>query len=184
VLVVIGIVAASVTVAVYGRVMRDYRPQSEKSRLEKLLQAFAQTPLGGKLFITVFPAIDLRLMPLTRGRLSTGLGQPVVLLHARGAKSGVERTTPLLATKQGELLVVVASKAGALKHPAWFHNVEANPDVEVSIEGQRRPMRARTAEGEERQRLWAIACDNYSGFASYQRRAGDRLIPVIVLEPR
>ena len=164
--------------------MRDYRPQTEKSRFEKVLQAFAQTPLGGKLFITVFPAIDRRLMPLTRGRLSTGLGQPVVLLHARGAKSGIERTTPLLATKQGELLLVVASKAGAAKHPAWLHNVRANPDVEVTIEGRRRPVRARIAEGAERERLWAIACDNYSGYETYQRRAGDRVIPVVVLEPR
>ena len=92
--------------------MRDYRPQAEKSRFEKVLQTFAQTPLGGKLFITVFPAIDRRLMPLTRGKLSTGLGQPIVLLHARGARTGVERTTPLLATKTGEQILVVASKAG------------------------------------------------------------------------
>jgi deazaflavin-dependent oxidoreductase (nitroreductase family) len=164
--------------------MRDYRPQAEKSRFEKLLQAFAQTPLGGKLYISVFPAIDRRLMPLTRGRLSTGLGQPVVLLHARGAKSGIERTTPLLATKTGDLLLLVASKAGAAKHPAWLHNVRANPDVDVTIGGRRRPMRARIAEGAERERLWAIVCDNYSGYATYQRRAGDRVIPVVVLEPR
>src|SRR5699024_4485919 len=58
----------------YRRAMRDYRPQSEKTSVEKLLQALAQTPLGGKRFITVFPAIDRRLMPLTRGRMSTGLG--------------------------------------------------------------------------------------------------------------
>lgn len=170
--------------AVYGRAVRDYRPQSEKSRVEKLLQAFAQSPLGGKLFISVFPAIDRRLMPLTRGKLSTGLGQPVVLLHTRGAKSGVERTAPLLATKQGDAVVLVASKAGAVKHPAWFHNIKANPDIEVTIDGQRRPMRARVAQGEERERLWATVCDHYSGYASYQRRAGDRVIPVIVLQPR
>lgn len=164
--------------------MRDYRPQAEKSRFEKVLQAFAQTPLGGRLFITVFPAIDRRLMPLTRGRLSTGLGQPVVLLHARGAKSGVERTTPLLATKQGDRIVLVASKAGAPKHPAWLHNVRANPEVELTVGARRRPMRARIAEGAERERLWAVVCDNYSGYATYQRRAGARVIPVVVLEPR
>jgi deazaflavin-dependent oxidoreductase (nitroreductase family) len=164
--------------------MRDYRPQAEKSSAEKVLQGFAQTPLGGKLFISVFPAIDRRLMPLTRGKLSTGLGQPIVLLHARGAKSGVERTTPLLATKHGELIVLIASKAGAAKHPAWFHNVKANPDVAVTIGGKRRPMRAEVAEGRERERLWAMACDNYRGFATYQRRAGDRVIPVVALRPR
>jgi deazaflavin-dependent oxidoreductase (nitroreductase family) len=123
-------------------------------------------------------------MPLTRGRLSTGLGQPIVLLHARGARSGIERTTPLLATKTGERILVVASKAGAIKHPAWYHNVRANPDVEVTVDGRRQPVRARIAQGDERARLWDIACDNYSGYATYQRRAGSRQIPVVVLEPR
>lgn len=164
--------------------MREYTPQDRKTRFEKLLQAFAQTRFGGKLFIGVFPAIDRRLLPLTRGKLSTGLGQPIVLLHARGARSGVERTTPLLATKHGELIVLIASKAGATSHPAWFHNVRANPQVEVTFDGRRRAMRARVAAGGERERLWAIACDNYSGYARYQERAGDRVIPVIAVEPR
>lgn len=165
--------------------MRDYKPQAQKSRTDKLLQTFAQTPLGGKLFITVFPAIDRRLMPLTRGRLSTGLGQPIVLLHVRGARTGAERTVPLLATKTGDTVLVVASKAGAIKHPAWLHNVRANPDVEVTIDGQRRPMRAEiAADGEERERLWAIVCDNYNGYETYQRRAGSRVIPVVALHPR
>ena len=164
--------------------MRDYRPQAAKSRPERVLQTFAQTPLGGKLFISVFPAIDRRLIPLTGGRVSTGLGQPIVLLHVRGARSGVERTTPLLATKQGDLIVLIASKAGARQHPAWFHNVKANPDVEVTVGGDRLPMHATIAEGEERERLWAMAVDHYSGYARYQERAGDRTIPVVALRPR
>jgi deazaflavin-dependent oxidoreductase (nitroreductase family) len=164
--------------------MLDYKPQSEKSGIDKVLQAFAQTRLGGKLFITVFPEIDRRLMPLTRGRISTGLGQPVVLLHVRGAKSGTERTVPLLATKQGDLVILIASKAGAAKHPAWFHNVKANPDVEVTLRNERLPMHATIAQGEERERLWAMAVDNYSGYARYQTRAGDRTIPVVALRPR
>jgi deazaflavin-dependent oxidoreductase (nitroreductase family) len=165
--------------------MLEYKPQAEKNAIDKTLQAFAQTRLGGKLFITVFPEIDRRLMPLTRGRLSTGLGQPVVLLHVRGAKSGIERTVPLLATKQGDMLVLIASKAGATRHPAWFHNIKANPDVEVSVQGRDRvPMRATVAEGAERDRLWALAVDNYNGYERYQTRAGDRTIPVVALRPR
>ena len=164
--------------------MRDYRPQAEKTAAERVLQRFAQTRLGGKLFISVFPAIDRRLLPLTRGRLSTGLGQPIVLLHARGARSGIERTTPLLATKTGDTILVVASKAGAVKHPAWLHNVRANPDVDVTMEGRRQPMRARVVEGEERDRLWRTVCDNYTGYETYQRRAGARVIPVVELTPR
>ena len=164
--------------------MLDYKPQSQKGPIDKLLQAIAQTRIGGKLFITVFPEIDRRLLPLTRGRLSTGLGQPVVLLHVRGARSGVERTVPLLATKQGDVVVLIASKAGARHHPAWFHNVKANPDVEVTLRGARVPMRATIAQGDERARLWAMAVDNYSGYARYQQRAGAREIPVVALRPR
>jgi len=109
----------------------------------------------------------------------------VVLLHVRGARSGVERTVPLLATKTGDTILLVASKAGAVKHPAWYHNVRANPDVAVTIDGQGRPMRAQiAAEGEERDRLWRIVCDNYSGYATYHRRAGGRVIPVVSLRPR
>jgi deazaflavin-dependent oxidoreductase (nitroreductase family) len=164
--------------------MRDYKPQAEKNRTEKALQFFAQTQFGGWLFIKVFPDIDRRLLPLTRGRLSTGMGQPVVLLHVRGARSGIERTVPLLATKIGDTVLLVASKAGAVEHPAWFHNVRANPDVEVTIDGRRRPMRAEIAEGAERERLWGIACDNYTGYETYQRRAGSRVIPVVALHAR
>ena len=125
--------------------MLDYKPQAEKNAVEKLLQAFAQTRLGGKLFITVFPEIDRRLLPVTHGRMSTGLGQPVVLLHVRGARSGVERTVPLLATKHGDEIVLIASKAGAKHHPSWFYNVRANPDVEVTLRGERMPMHATIA---------------------------------------
>jgi deazaflavin-dependent oxidoreductase (nitroreductase family) len=164
--------------------MLDYKPQASKTPVDKALQSFAQTRFGGKLFISVFPAIDRRLLPVTRGRLSTGLGQPVVLLHVRGAKSGVERTVPLLATKQGELIILIASKAGARRHPAWFHNVKASPDVEVTVGGDRLPMHATIAEGEERERLWAMAVDHYSGYARYQERAGARTIPVVALRPR
>jgi deazaflavin-dependent oxidoreductase (nitroreductase family) len=164
--------------------MREYRPQSQKSRFDRILQAFAQTRPGGWLFINVLPAIDRPLLRLSRGRLSTGMGQTYVLLHARGAKSGIERTVPLLGTKAGEAIVLVASKAGAAEHPAWFHNVRANPDVAVTVDGERRPMRARVAAGDERDRLWAMVCDHYSGYAAYQTRTRGRLIPVVVLDPR
>ncbi len=162
--------------------MRDYRPQSEKSRFDRVLQAFAQTRAGGWLFINVLPSIDRPLLRFSRGRLSTGIGQTYVLLHARGAKSGIERTTPLLGTKAGGAILLVASKAGATRHPAWFHNVRAHSDVAVTVNGERRPMRARIAGREERERLWAVVCDHYSGYAAYQARTGGRVIPIVVLE--
>jgi deazaflavin-dependent oxidoreductase (nitroreductase family) len=161
----------------------QYRPQAEKSRFERLLQAFAQTRPGGKLFLTVLPAVDRRLLRVGGGRFSTGFGQPYLLLHTRGARSGLERTTPLLATQAGDTLLIVGSRAGDVRHPGWLHNLRANPDVEITVRGRRYPMRAEIVEGDERESLWTIVCDNYTGYATYQRRAPNRVIPLVALRP-
>jgi len=162
----------------------DYRSQRDKSAFDRLSQRFGRSKIGGKLFITVFPAIDKRLIPLTRGRLKIAIGQPICLVHTRGARSGQPRSTPLLYTPRGDALVLVASKAGAERNPAWYHNLKANPDVDVEVGGRRRPMHAREVEGAERDELWALVNDNYDGYDTYQHRAGGRRIPVLVLEPR
>ena len=78
----------------------------------------------------------------------------VGFLVGRGARSGVERTTPLVWTPDGENVLLVASRGGDVKHPAWYLNSVANPDVRFSIDGTERPYRARTATAEERPRLW------------------------------
>jgi deazaflavin-dependent oxidoreductase (nitroreductase family) len=162
-----------------------FRGQREKTRADRIAQAFAKTRLGGFLFITVFPAIDKRLMPLTRGRLRVALGQPILLLHTRGAKSGQPRVVPLLYTPHGDSYVIVASKAGAEHHPSWYHNIRAHPDaVEVELGGERLTVNPRIAEGAERDELWALVNDNYNGYQAYQHRAGGRVIPVVVLEPK
>ena len=163
---------------------RRYRGQSEKTPFDRMMARFAQSRLGGLLFITVFPAIDKRVMPLTGGRVKIGMRQPVLLLHARGAKTGRPRVTPLLYTPRGEDFVLVTSKAGAEHHPAWYHNLTAHPSVEIEVDGRLTPVRAREAEGAEREELWGLVNDNYSGYDVYQRRAGARRIPVIVLTPR
>jgi len=163
---------------------RRYRSQSEKTPFDRVMAGFAQSRLGGLLFITVFPAIDKRVMPLTRGRVKVGIRQPVLLLHARGAKSGRPRVTPLLYTPHGEDFVLVASKAGAERHPAWYHNLIAHPSVEVEVDGKLIPVSAREAGGAEREELWRLVNDNYVGYDTYQRRAGARRIPVMVLTPR
>jgi deazaflavin-dependent oxidoreductase (nitroreductase family) len=161
-----------------------YRRQHEKSPIDKALQALARTPLGGWLFVNVFPVIDRRSMALTRGRLKVAMGQPILLLHTRGARSGHPRTTPLLYTPSGDGFLVVASKAGAQHHPAWYHNVRAHPgDVSIEIDGARIPVRPRVVEGSERDELWRYVNDNYNGYDAYQQRAGDRVIPVVLLEP-
>jgi deazaflavin-dependent oxidoreductase (nitroreductase family) len=132
----------------------------------------------------VFPAIDRHLIPLTRGRVKVAMGQPILLLHTRGARSGQERTTPLLYTPHRGGFVVVASKAGAEHHPAWYHNLRAHPGaVAVEIGGRRIPVRFRVIAGAERDELWRIVNDNYNGYETYQERARNRVIPVVLLEP-
>jgi deazaflavin-dependent oxidoreductase (nitroreductase family) len=162
---------------------RHYRMQSEKTALDRLMTRFARSRLGGLLFVTVFPAIDKRVMPLTKGRVKIGLRQTILLLYVRGAKTGRPRVTPLLYTPHGEDFILVASKAGAAHHPAWYHNLKAHPDVEVEVDGERIAMTAREAEGSEREELWRLVNDNYTGYDVYQQRAGARRIPVMVLSP-
>src|SRR3954467_9148733 len=84
----------------------------------------------------------------------TFAGRPVVLLTTTGAKSGQQRTTPLVYTKDGDNLVIIASKGGAPTNPAWYHNVVANPTVTVELPGETFQARARVAEGAERERLY------------------------------
>ncbi len=163
---------------------RGYRGQSEKTAADRLMARFAYSRLGGLMFITVIPAVDKRVMAVSKGRLKVAMGQPVLLLHARGARSGQARETPLLYTPHGADLLLVASKAGAKHHPAWYHNLKAHPDVEVELDGRRMAVTAREAEGVEREELWRTVTDNYIGYEVYRRRAGARQIPVMVLSPR
>jgi deazaflavin-dependent oxidoreductase (nitroreductase family) len=152
--------------------------------MDKALQALVRTRAGGWLFINVFPVIDRWLIPRTGGRLKVALGQPMLLLHTRGARSDEPRTTPLLYTPLDEGFVVVASKAGAAHHPAWYHNIRAHPDVvSVELDGRRMPVRPRVVEEPERSELWRRVNDNYNGYEIYARRAGERVIPLVVLTP-
>ena len=108
---------------------------------------------------------------------------PMLLLDHVGAKSGVTRTSPLVYGEDGQNLVLAASKGGFPRHPAWFHNLRANPDTTVQVGSQGRQVHARVVEGEERARLWKLMVGVYSGYESYRRRT-EREIPLVVLEPR
>ena len=108
---------------------------------------------------------------------------PMLLLDHVGAKSGTHRTSPLVYVRDGDDVVIVASKGGHPRHPAWFHNLRANPDTTVQIGGERRKVRARVANAGERGRLWSKAVQTYGGYREYQQRT-DREIPLVVLERR
>jgi F420H(2)-dependent quinone reductase len=108
---------------------------------------------------------------------------PTLLLDHVGAKSGKKRTSPLVYTRDGDDIVLVASKGGNPKNPAWFHNLKANPETTVQIGSEKREVRAHVATDEERKRLWPMVVDTYSGYDGYQKRT-DRKIPLVVLERR
>ncbi|HEY1119122.1 MAG TPA: nitroreductase family deazaflavin-dependent oxidoreductase [Acidimicrobiales bacterium] len=110
-------------------------------------------------------------------------GAPLLLLHSTGARSGQERVHPMMYQDLGDGSVAVfASKAGAPDNPDWFHNVSANPSVEVEIGAEVRRCTARVAEGDERERIWSRQKLDYPGFADYEQKT-DRMIPVVVLDP-
>jgi F420H(2)-dependent quinone reductase len=118
------------------------------------------------------------------GHTLPGVPGKMLLLDHVGAKSGTKRTSPLLYFADGEDVVIVASKGGFPKHPAWFHNLKANPDTTVQIGAERRLVHARVANAEERERLWPKAVSAYHGYADYQTRSKGREIPLVILEPR
>jgi F420H(2)-dependent quinone reductase len=108
---------------------------------------------------------------------------PMLLLDHVGAKSGAKRTSPLVYIRDGEDVVLVASKGGYPKNPGWFYNLKANPDTDVQIGSEHRQVHAHVADAEERKRLWPMALKTYGGYADYQKRTG-REIPLVILEPR
>jgi deazaflavin-dependent oxidoreductase (nitroreductase family) len=108
---------------------------------------------------------------------------PICLLEHRGRRTGTVRTTPLVYLVDGPRLIVVASQAGRAEHPMWYLNLLALPDVTVQVRRERRAMRARVADPAERALLWPKLVDLYADYDSYQSWT-DRVIPVVVLEPR
>jgi len=161
------------------------RKRRPMSRVERIGESVAKTRLGGWFFLNVANRADRILLPLTKGRFSLGGAgvYPVGLLTSLGAKSGKTRETPLTYLQDGDNVVLVASKAGSVKNPAWYHNLVANPAVTFLSRRGKRDYTAREAIGTERERLWAEVNDLYSGYDTYQGRTGGRRIPVMVLEP-
>jgi deazaflavin-dependent oxidoreductase (nitroreductase family) len=129
--------------------------------------------------------IHKAILRLTGGRvLSSAFGMPAVELHTIGSKSGLPRSTMLTSPVHDEQRVVlVASKGGDDRNPQWYGNLTAHPDVELTIRGTTRKMRARTASTDEKEALWPQIVSAYKGYAGYQQKT-DRNIPVVICEPR
>lgn len=139
----------------------------------------------GKLAMRVFSPLNAWIYRLSGGRVGGRFpgGAPICLLITRGRRSGEPRTTPLLYLGDDGRVVLVASQGGMSKHPAWYLNLRADPDVEVEIGRERRKMRARTASADEKEALWPRLVAMYPSYDDYQKRT-ERDIPVVVCEPR
>ena len=107
---------------------------------------------------------------------------PTVLVDHVGRRSGEVRTSPLLYIRDGDDLVVIASKGGSHKHPAWWLNLREMDETTIQIGGERRRVKVRQASAEERKRLWPKVVDAWSDYANYQERT-DREIPLGILSP-
>jgi deazaflavin-dependent oxidoreductase (nitroreductase family) len=158
-------------------------PNRPRGPLSRAYAAFANTRLGRLLSVNIFWKIDPYVLRWTGGRLGSGLLVRTAVLETRGAKSGARRRNAVVYFHDGDRVTIVASKLGYPKHPAWFHNLRANPDV--TFAGI--PMRATVIGDEaERRRLWALADKVFAPYAAYRREAAkaNREIPIIQLTPR
>ncbi len=106
---------------------------------------------------------------------------PIAILFTRGRTTGEERANALIFGRDGDNIVLVGSKGGAPKHPGWYRNLRKNPEAEIQVMGDRWRVRARDAEGEERERLWALMNELWPHYEEYAART-ERMIPVVVLE--
>lgn len=154
--------------------------------LQKGLRRLSSSGPGSWLFARVMHRIDKPVFNLTRGRhtfSSLLAGLPVVMLTTTGARSGVPRSVPVLGLPTSEGLVVIASNFGQARHPAWYHNLRADPRATVAVNGASHGVRAVEATGERRARIWLEGLKIYPGMSQYERRAPQRDIAVFVLEP-
>jgi deazaflavin-dependent oxidoreductase (nitroreductase family) len=110
-------------------------------------------------------------------------GATLLLLHHTGAKSGKAYVTPLVYRRDGDRYVIFASKAGSLTNPDWYHNLKAHPQIEIEVGTETVPVTVSQAGGEERDRLYRAQATDSPQFAEYEKSAGDRTIPVIILTP-
>jgi len=167
-----------------GVLVPELDPLREKSANERFGQWFAQKRPVTWFILKVASKVDPILMRLTGGRVNMTGTNAVVVLHHIGAKTGQARQTPLLYFTEGQNVILVAGNGSLPCHPAWLHNVRANPNVELWVGKRGGPYRARVANAEERATLWPKASGLYSGYERYQELAGDREIELVICAPR
>lgn len=157
------------------------------SSWQRLVQRLIAIPPVTRFFEPILVRADMALLRRTGYRHSfTSLlaGFPIVILTTTGAKSGVQRTLPLLGIPDGDNFILIASNFGRAHHPGWYYNLKLHPQASLKFNGRSGVYQARQAAPSELPRLWQIADKVYTGYPSYRRQAGARQIPIMVLEPQ
>jgi deazaflavin-dependent oxidoreductase (nitroreductase family) len=153
-------------------------------RIKGMIWTAARSPLFQWYLRQVSPRVDPTLIRWTRGRLSSvGPWPRFLLLTHIGAKSGIERTSPLIYFSDGERVILIASNYGGSRHPAWYHNVKANPMVTLCGGGFEGRFVAEEVAGADHDRLWALAKHWNPVYDMYEGSSGDRRIPLIAFAP-
>jgi deazaflavin-dependent oxidoreductase (nitroreductase family) len=158
-----------------------------RTHLQRWSDRLPSSRLGALVFAHTLYLVDRPLMRITNGRLSLpGLlsGLPIVLLTTTGARTGQPRTAPLVGIPDGDKVVLIASYYGRPHHPAWYYNLRKHPEAQLDLPGRSGTYVASEVFGAEREDYWRKAVALYAGFAAYERLAGGRVIPVLVLTPR
>ncbi len=165
--------------------MSETRSFADANAIQRLLRRLAASGPGSWLFARILHHIDRPVYRLTGGRHTFATlvsGLPVVMLTTTGARSGLPRTVPVLGLPTPDGIAVIASNYGQARHPAWYHNLRADPEGEIAVDGERRRFRAVEAQGERRDRIWQQGLRVYPGWSQYERRAPNRRIAIFVLE--
>ena len=156
-------------------------PTEPPTGLQRVMHRLGMSRPGRWFGIEVSSRVDPFLLRVSGGRISTTAFFPLVQLTVRGRKTGEPRTVPLVYFTQGDEVILTASSFGRAKHPAWYWNLKANPDVELRARGRAGRYVARETEGAERDRLFELSKQLYAGYGLYEERATTRTIPVFAL---
>ena len=160
-------------------------PNAPKGPVKRAMTRLTATSAGRWFGMNVAEKVDAKLLARTNGRVALpGAVMPIASMTTTGAKSGRPRTTPILYFTQGDDVILIASNFGRQKHPAWLHNLRRNPEFTMFSKGQGGRYVAKEVEDRaERDRLYALAVQVFSGYAGYEDRASNRHIRVMRCSP-
>jgi deazaflavin-dependent oxidoreductase (nitroreductase family) len=158
----------------------------ERNSFMKVFQKFLAWSPVSWLMARILHHADALLLRLSSGRHTFAelSGLPIIELTTIGARSGQPRTLPITGLPDGEKIALIGSNFGQAHNPAWYYNLKANPECTVKKDGAEKKFIAREADDEENRHYYDMAISYYIGYAAYKRRAGNRKIPVMVLEPK